>query len=397
MVSPVFDEPRSAVSQPSSSIWRRLKASRREVLLSFACLAAAILALEWLCRQFIFDPTAAYILTPGWSIAVHHNNLLPRVHEDHVITINNLGGRGEAPTAFSTPRIAVFGSSTVQDWVLPERQTWVQQVGQNLRSCIPHVWTGNFGKAGVNARQHLLQLPEVVKYAPRIDMFIVLLGGTDFLFDLHIHHPLVTPEGWWRKQALMYDHYDEGHSALLALVQRLYKSWSRTATEPIPTSDFGDYEKALRDAHAKVTDRQWVDELPDLSSHLDTYRQTISRLKEFADTYGAPIVFVTQPYVWSKTMSESTRRELFAGFIGGDFQSPDVKWYTSDALMAGFSAYNATLLDKCRTDGLSCVDAARLFEGHKDYFFDDFHFSPEGAAALGAMVAEHVKKGWPGC
>jgi lysophospholipase L1-like esterase len=376
-------------------IWCRVKASRFEVLLTVGSLAFALLALEWLCRLFIFDPTAAYIRTPGWSMVVHHNDLLPRVHEDHVISINNLGSRGEPPSLLSSPRIAVLGGSTVEDWVLPERQTWVQQVGQALRPCAPNVWTGNFGKAGVNARHHLIQFPEVVKYAPRMDMFVVLLGLNDFLFDLHIHHPLVIPEGWWRQQALMYDHGEEADLALLALGYRLYRKWSRPATESIPVSDFGYYQKMLRDTYAKVTDRQWVRELPDLSSHLDTYRQTISRLKELADAYGAPIVFVTQPYVWSDTMSEATRHKIYAGFIGPDLQSPETKWYTSEALRTGLSAYNATLLDKCRTDGLLCVDAARLFEGHEDYFYDDFHFSPEGAAALGAFVAENIKKRLP--
>jgi lysophospholipase L1-like esterase len=378
-------------------IWCRLEASRFEILLTIVSLAIALLAAEWLCRLFVFDPTAAYIRTPGWSMAVHHNDLIPRVHEDHTININNLGIRGELPSSLSSPRIAVFGGSTVEDWVLPERQTWVQQLGENLRRCAPQVWAGNFGKAGVNARHHLIQFPEVVKYTPRIDMFVVLLGLNDFLFDLHIHHSLVTAEGWWRQQALMYDHGDEGHSALLGIGRRLYRKWSRPATEPIPVSDFGNFMKMLRDTYAKVTDQQWVRELPDLSSHLDTYRQTISRLKELADAYGAPIVFVTQPYVWSDTMSEDTRQQVYAGFIGSDLQSPETKWYTSEALRVGLSAYNATLLDKCRADRLSCVDAAHLFESHEDYFFDDFHFSPEGAAALGAFVGEDIKKRLPGC
>jgi lysophospholipase L1-like esterase len=378
-------------------IWCRLKASRLEFLLSFASLAITVLAAEWLCRVFIFDPTAAYIHTPGWSIAVHHNDLIPRVKEDHLIEINNLGLRGQSPSLLSSPRIAVFGGSTVEDWVLPEQRSWVHQLGDNLRSCAPNAWTGNFGKSGVNARHHLIQFPEVLRYAPRIDMFIVLLGLNDFLFDLHIHHPMVARADWWRKQALMYDHDDEGRSALLAIGLRLYRNWSKPATEPIPVSDFGYFMKALRDAHGKIADRQWVRELPSLSSHLDAYRQTISRLKEFADSYGAPIVFVTQPYIWSDTMTEPARAQIYAGYIGVDWQSPETKWYTSEALRTGLSAYNATLLDKCRADGLSCVDAARLFEGHEDYFFDDFHFSPEGAAALGAIVAKQIKNRFPGC
>ncbi|MBV9982245.1 hypothetical protein, partial [Bradyrhizobium sp.] len=245
-------------------IWCRVKASRFEILLTLASLAIALFAAEWLCRRFIFDPTAAYIRTPGWSMAVHHNDLIPRVHEDHVIDINNLGIRGAPPSLLSSPRIAVLGGSTVEDWVLPERQTWVQQVGQNLRPCAPNVWTGNFGKAGVNARHHFIQFPEVVQYTPRIDMFVVLLGLNDFLFDLHIHHSLVTPENWWRQQALMYDHGDEGDSALLALGRRLYRKWSTPATAPVSASDFGFYQKMLRDTYAKVTDGQRVRDLPDL-------------------------------------------------------------------------------------------------------------------------------------
>jgi len=38
-----------------------------------------------------------------------------------------------------------------------------------------------------------------------------------------------------------------------------------------------------------------------------------------------------------------------------------------------------------------------LFERHEDYFFDDFDFSPEAAAALGAVVAEDIKKRLSGC
>src|SRR5947208_2825899 len=103
--------------------WRRLRASRLEILLTLASLAIALLAAEWLCRKFNFDPTAAYIRTPGWSMAVRLNDLVPRVHEDHVIYTNNLGIRGAPPSLLSGPRVAVFGGSTVEDLALPERQT----------------------------------------------------------------------------------------------------------------------------------------------------------------------------------------------------------------------------------------------------------------------------------
>ena len=46
---------------------------------------------------------------------------------------------------------------------------------------------------------------------------------------------------------------------------------------------------------------------------------------------------------------------------------------------------------------LSVLTDAPWFEGHEDYFFDDFHFSPEGAAALGAIVGEDIKMRLPSC
>lgn len=355
-----------------------------------------ITSLEVALRTLVFDPNNAYIRTPGWAIDVHHNDLLPNVEKNHRFVVNRYGIRGELPTFGSDPKIAIFGGSTVEDWVLPNSQTWVQQFEKNLRSCVPNIWVGNFGKGGVNSRHHLIQLPELIKYAPQFDMIVVLLGLNDFLFDLKIHHSLRLSEGWWREQAFMSDVNDEGRFATVALMKRLYNAISTLESEQ-PASDFGHYQKHLRDSYARVIKSQWVHSMPDLAKHLATYRETISKLKYFADNLGIPIVFVSQPYAWSEHMSPALRRQIYAGFIGSDIKSPDTKWYTPTALAGGLKSYNDTLLDKCKSDDLLCVDAERKLPKEALYYYDEFHFSALGAEKVGNTVAEFVRKHLQGC
>jgi lysophospholipase L1-like esterase len=139
-----------------------------------------------------------------------------------------------------------------------------------------------------------------------------------------------------------------------------------------------------------VRDDQWVNTLPDLNEHLSTYRSTIRALKKFADGRGKPILFVTQPYVWSSNMTAEAKRQIYAGFIGPS-NGPDAKWYTMAALERGLSAYNQTLLETCHSDHLLCVDAAGKIPRAAEYFIDDFHFSGAGANMIADLVANAIE------
>lgn len=379
----------------------RTKAKWQGALKNLALLVVTLLValalLELLVRTFIFDPNAAYIRTPGWRIIVRHNGLLRGVTENHVIEINRFGLRGDTPPGTAKPLIAVLGGSTVEDWVLPDKETWVKQFQASLQACNPNAWAANLGKGGVNARHHLIQLPQIMKYMPEFDMYVVLMGLNDFLFDLRIHHPFKLPKDWWKRQALMTNAGDEGSIASIAIAKRLYRRYFGPKSRTIPASDFGLYQEHLRAAYRKVRPDQWVDKLPDLAKHLATYRDTILRLKAFADSRGKPIVFVTQPYLWSPHMTKEALDMIYAGFIGADMTNPKTKWYTYPALERGLAAYNETLLTTCKQNRLHCVDAATLLPHEAAFFYDDFHFSRAGAARLGAIVAGEVKRQFAIC
>ncbi len=368
--------------------------ARRIIVAATAVVATTIICLillELLVRTFIFDPSLSYIRTPGWSMLVKTNGVIPHVEGDHRIVINSQGFRGGLPPISPALSIAVIGGSTVEDWVLSEEETWTKKLQADLAECAPDVWAANLGKSGTNARHHLIQLPETESYMQHYDYIVVLMGLNDFLYDFRIHHSFETPENWWRDQALMYQGGSEGTLATIAMAKRLYTAYVTPPPSSEPVSNFGAYMQYLWDAYHKVSEDQWVTALPDASAHLETYKDTIRRLKTYADGYGAELVLVTQPYVWSDNMDEAALNQIYAGFIGADITSPETKWYTASALERGLAAYNATLLTECAAQGILCVDAAQSMIGNASFFYDDFHFSEAGADHIAGRVAAAFK------
>lgn len=364
---------------------------KANLFLLLVSLVVSVLALEFLCRYFIFDPNQSYIRTPGWRMAVRTNDLIPFVTGDHDVIVNRYGYRGALPSPIANPFVVVIGGSTVEDWVLSEPETWPEQLQSQLRDCAPDVEVANLGKGGANARHNLMQLEAASNYLPKVDIYVVLMGLNDFLFDLRIHHSFEVPEDWWRRQAFMTVAGEEGRSALVAITKRLYRLWVNRNSGHKPISNFGHYQQALRDAKANVSPDQWVDVLPDFSEHLQTYRTTIRKLKDFADKQGAEIFFATQPYLWSSDMSAEAEAQIYAGFIGSDMNSPSTKWFTPRALEQGLRTYNNTLRKACDEEQLNCIELAGQLPRRASTFYDDFHFSEAGAAAAGEIVASALR------
>jgi lysophospholipase L1-like esterase len=347
---------------------------------------------EILLRTLIFDPNKSYVRTPGWSMAVRTNGKIFNISDsagNYQYRVNKYGFRGEPPSSNAFPRIAIFGGSTVEDWPLRDDKTWVKQFEKSLKTETPRIGVANFGKSGVNARHHLIQLPEVLPNNPKFDVIIVLMGLNDFLYDYHIHHNFITANDWWRNQAFMYNKYDEGKIATIAIVNRVAKLVLQSKSNP-PTSNFGDFMQTLYSAHKKITPNQIINSIPLKKEALQEYAKSILLLKNYADNYGAKIIFINQPFLWSKNMSEVSKKQLIAGFIGNDMNSPNTQWYSSSALEDGLSLYNKKMLEVCKEYTLNCIDLASLLPKDNTNYIDDFHFSEKGAEQVGKIIAKQI-------
>ena len=115
-------------------------------------------------------------------------------------------------------------------------------------------------------------------------------------------------------------------------------------------------------------------------------------LKKFADSKNSSIIFLTQPFLWSKKMSEETKKNLYCGYIGTDHNSPDTKWYSIDTLRTGLDSYNKKLLSVCEKYQLSCIDLEKEIPKSINYFYDDIHFTNKGAELIALKVNEKIIK-----
>ena len=365
----------------------KLKKISINVSILFISITISIILIEFLLRIFVFDPSKYYIRTPGWINFVTDNNLLVNVTSNYLHKINRFGFRGDPPKFNSKPMILTIGGSTAENWVLDDNSTWSAILEKQLKQKFNNVDVISLGKAGTNGRHNLLQLKKTSEYLPKVDFYVILIGLNDFLFDNKIHLPLELEDKWWFEQAFMSQPYSEGKFALTIVLKRILK---KKKQNQLPTSNFGLYVEELRNAFQKVEKSQIIEKLQNQDKYLSIYEKTILDLKKFSDTKNSSIIFMTQPFLWSENMSKETIENLFCGFIGSDHKSTDTKWYSIDTLRHGLDTYNKKLLSLCKKYELLCIDLEKEIPKTIDYFYDDVHFTNNGADLVATKIKEKI-------
>jgi hypothetical protein len=69
----------------------------------------------------------------------------------------------------------------------------------------------------------------------------------------------------------------------------------------------------------------------------------------------------------------------------------DSLMYTSRALTTAMAAYNDRLLETCRTWGVECFDLAALVPRTTEVYFDDMHYTEQGARRVAGEIAGYLK------
>jgi hypothetical protein len=133
------------------------------------------------------------------------------------------------------------------------------------------------------------------------------------------------------------------------------------------------------------------DDLPDLSPALAEYRRNLDAVVDAAERHSTRLVLVTQPALWRSDLSAEDEDRLWLGGIG-DFQVESQRtYYTVDALRRALDRFNGVLLEVCSDRGVECLDLASRIPRTSTIFFDDVHFTEEGARAVAREIASYMK------
>ena len=268
-------------------------------------------------------------------------------------------------------RVFTIGGSTTADIFLDDESTWSHLLQQGIAGRGKSAAVINAGVSGLRAANHLATLKVVARLEP--DLVIFLLGANDWI--KHIKGRFEEPElNFWKSVSLV-------NSALGRVLDG-------TVISPLRRRITG---RTLSDrAHV-------VDGLEGLIFQQRSLQRPVTRTfrpTEVAADYAATLheisrlckenrltcLFMTQPHAYS----EATPADLQSHF----WMTPVAATYTLDfeSMAHIASLYNEFLKSFAAQEGHPLCDLAAGIEPLPRFFFDDVHFTDEGARRIADLV-----------
>ena len=142
---------------------------------------------------------------------------------------------------------------------------------------------------------------------------------------------------------------------------------------------------------------QIIERLPDLDRPLADYRQNLNAIVDIARARSLRLILLTQPVVWSPTVSRDVEKLLWLGGVG-EFNTERGKphaYFAVSVLSEAMRRFNAALLEVCGARGVECIDLAAAIPKDRSMFYDDAHFTEQGAKRIAQIIADELKRRSP--
>lgn len=315
-------------------------------------LVGAILA-ELLFGGWVRDDPLALLNVPR-DVHIVYDVTLPdgrRWQADYRRDRWGLRGPFSAPEAVD---LVTLGGSTTDQRLLPEGATWQDVLASELRRRGVAVEIANAGVDGQSTIGHLrsldVWLPHVAGLRPRY--VLAYVGINDVAVDgRDSYDSLLPPDTLWRKLT--------DHSALY----RLY----RTVRGIIRAERYG----ISHGLQVEPTEAwQPAPVVPDDPARIGAYDLRLQALIERIRQWGAEPILVTQPQ--------------------RDWRVEDGVAYSRDGVSPDLAMLNRQLLRTCSATAVRCLDMAGELRFQAGDFYDPLHNTPQGAARIGAWLAERL-------
>lgn len=380
-------------------------------------LAIAVVAAEFALRFIVPTPNVYRMLLPGTRVFETDPRFVQGITGSARYVVNEHGLRGREFGADADEyRILLVGGSTTECVLLDETEHW----GSIAERALGHagdgrrVWVGNAGRSGLTSRDHAVTVKYLLPQYPRMDLIVILVGVNDLAAALRqraayrspaplsdaaaeqaqIRNAFALSPGGFREPFTsdMVPGRTPWHrrTRLFQLAKRARIGFqAREVLQGIAGPSLGKWRDHRRSAGEIIRD------LPDLTAPLADYRTALEAIVRETRAAGVGVVFLTQPALWKPDITPAEERVLWLGGTGAFQDEPGHAYYAVSALAEAMARYNGVLLTLCRDERLSCLDTAAQVPADTSMFYDDVHFSEAGAALVGHLVAEHVRKEMP--
>lgn len=330
-----------------------------------------------------FPPNETYLFTTT-------EEQTPGVSGDGRFQINEMGMRSDPFDKNAESIVYVLGGSTAAGVYLDQSEAWPQLLQEKLSQSgeFGRTWVGNLSRSSLTAYHNILQFQYMVPSLPKPSLFLNLLGVNDLQYALRSSFlPQMTEEDHMKWTFAVRPRKGDWYqtTALYQFIDHLLDVRKRSAIGVTQTFNAAGYD-ILRKCRAEARERL---PLPNIEKDLDLYESRLLKLNRMSREAGAPMVFMTQPTIWRKNMSDKARSQMTTGGIGpGSSWCKNGVYYSEEAMAKGMQAFNERLLKVCAREKFPCIDLATKLGPSPDLYYDGMHFNEKGSERLSEIVAE---------
>lgn len=376
--------------------------------LVFAGLTVGLLG-EVLVRLFIpLDPWSRHTLDRSSQHPYIRTDWVPGFERRYVIEgiagqkgtmdfkINESGFRSHSMKTSKKPtetyRIFFLGGSTTEELYMPGERTFPFLVERELSrvfsetkfECI------NGGISGYLAADVLaLLIYKVLYYEP--DLVVVMLANNDLRYGtVPSYDPVHRPN---YEKAYYRPGYDEGIGThLVKILKRSYFltliKW-RLVNRIFPP-DEEKYKTPLEqyEAWRRERKRNPINE-PLKSQSLDDFIKYLEEIIFIAKGHRLRLIFMTEPSIYEKEIPPHIDEKLWGGWLGAG-SSLKIN-LSNEFLFRETNRFNQAIRDLTREHAVELIDLEKEIPKDLHHFYDDVHFTPQGAQRAAEVIASYLK------
>jgi lysophospholipase L1-like esterase len=369
-----------------------MKARKKTLIYALYLFFILVVTVELITQTLVPRSDRFYIFPPNSSFKYKTNQeFTPGIFSDSDFRANSLGIRSEEFIEGAKNKILILGGSTGLDQLLDQNKAWTSLLQQKLVSSVGPTWVGNLSRSSRTSRHNIDYFEHIIPYMPKAELILVLVGANDFQFFLKSSFGKYTEE---QEIDFNFSVRPDNNFASNFGIYRFYRKmidWYSRRKYSFISDTSG--IKAWRDCRQSVAEKDMINKLPDLNYGLDEFRRNLNELADRASSYGATIVFITQPTLWKENVGTVERNMLLAGGVGSNNEwCKQKQYYTLAALAKGIGFFNEITREVCHKRNLTCIDLDRQLSPEYKYFYDDMHFSEAGADKVAEILEGRLSK-----
>ncbi len=349
-------------------------------------------------RYFPYEPHAVYVFYPS-------EELTPGISGISYFSTNSFGCRGPELNG-ERHRLLVIGGSTTACTALDDASAWPALVMQDTNARLhdpSFLWVTNSGIDGLNSRHHMMHARYLVPRIPHLDHVLIYAGLNDvgsWLFhdefdssyleswenyastiaeSFHVSNYTSANAPWykrlelWKRASLLKVEYFSRQNIRQRAVGRVVEdkrmSWIAWAREQ------------RRHANKGLVPRAKLDTL---GVALDAYENNLQDIVNLVRHGGAEPIMMAQAVHYRGLTTEEKQR-LWMGSLG------DGATYVDENQMADFvDQYNQRMRKVAERNNVAFIDLPALLPSQHDIFYDDCHFTENGARIVAELVSDFL-------